>query len=78
MHASYDFKSKEGRPTFAAKDRRKYVFLLESYVVGQVFNFFSVLLFWYIFVFLEVSKVQPRLSPKTIKKKTLGGHDERS
>ena len=67
MHAPYDFKNKGGRPTFAAKDRRKYVFFLsESYVVGQVFQFF--LHFLKIFIFLEVSRVQPLFVTKNNEK----------
>ena len=77
MHASNDFKNKEGRPTFAAKDRGKCVFLLESYVVGQVFKFFSFFTFSVDFcIFGSVEGTATFVTKNN--KKTLGGHDERS
>ena len=77
MHASYDFKNNEGRPTFAAKDSRKYVFLLESYVVGQVFKFFRFFTFFEDFrIFGSVRGTATFVTKNN--EKTLGGHDERS
>ena len=77
MHASYDFKNKGGTPTFAAKDRRKHIFLLESYVVGHVFKFFNFFAFFVDFrIFGSVRGTATFVTKNN--EKTLGGHDERS